>query len=131
MAFYQDPPRLGNQYEEDRVLRSYLSRALPPDVRAAIAPSLSELGALAGGPLYRMQLEDRRNEPVLTQWDAWGHRVDAIEVTRLWKEAARIACDTRRTCHFGFAPWAHAPGSPPPCSSACRARPCPRAGPAS
>jgi alkylation response protein AidB-like acyl-CoA dehydrogenase len=27
--FVQEPPRLGNQYDEDRVLRSYLARALP------------------------------------------------------------------------------------------------------
>ena len=93
MTFYQAPPALGNQYEDDRILRSYLARALPPEVRAAIAPSLREMGELAGGRLYRMQLEDRRNEPELTHWDAWGRRIDAIEVTPLWKEAARIACE--------------------------------------
>ena len=30
--FEQAPPALGNQYDDDRVLRSYLSRVLPPDV---------------------------------------------------------------------------------------------------
>ncbi|HSN96789.1 MAG TPA: hypothetical protein VLS89_00780, partial [Candidatus Nanopelagicales bacterium] len=93
MAFFQDPPALGNQLDDDRALRSYLSRALPPDVRAAIMPSLREMGELAGGRLYRMQIEDRRSEPELTQWDAWGRRVDTIELTPLWKEAARIACE--------------------------------------
>lgn len=93
MAFFQDPPALGNQYDDDRVLRSYLSRALPPDLREAITPSLREMGELAGGRLYRMQLEDRLNEPTLTQWDPWGRRVDAIELTPLWREAARLACE--------------------------------------
>ncbi|AUX45551.1 acyl-CoA dehydrogenase [Sorangium cellulosum] len=93
MAFYQDPPTLGNQYDDDRVLRSYLSRALPREVAAAITPSLREMGELAGGHLYRMQLADRLNEPKLTSWDAWGKRVDDVEVTPLWKEAARIACE--------------------------------------
>ena len=93
MTFYQTPPTLGNQYEDDRILRSYLARALPPEVRAAITPALLEMGELAGGRLYRMQLEDRRNEPTLTHWDAWGRRVDAIELTPLWKEAARVACE--------------------------------------
>jgi alkylation response protein AidB-like acyl-CoA dehydrogenase len=91
VAFYQDPPTLGNQYDDDRVLRSYLARALPRDVAAAITPSLREMGALAGGPLYRLQLADRTSEPTLTSWDAWGRRVDHVEVTALWKEAARIA----------------------------------------
>ncbi|MDC0677927.1 MULTISPECIES: acyl-CoA dehydrogenase family protein [Sorangium] len=93
MAFYQDPPTLGNQYDDDRVLRSYLARALPREVAASITPSLREMGELAGGRLYQLQLADRANEPKLTSWDAWGRRVDQVEVTQLWKEAARIACE--------------------------------------
>ncbi|WP_441292306.1 acyl-CoA dehydrogenase family protein [Sorangium sp. KYC3313] len=93
MAFYQDPPTLGNQYDDDRVLRSYLARALPREVVASITPSLREMGELAGGRLYQLQLADRANEPKLTSWDAWGRRVDHVEVTELWKEAARIACE--------------------------------------
>src|SRR5829696_3701329 len=93
MPFRQEPPRLGNQYEDDRALRSYLKRTLPPDVLREVEPSLSELGELAGGELYRMQLEDRLNEPRLTQWDAWGERVDRIEVSPLWRVAERIAAE--------------------------------------
>src|SRR4051812_32833562 len=93
MAFFQTPPTLGNQYTADRVLRSYLARALPPDVHRAIEPSLAEMGELTGGPMYELSLADRLNEPVLTQWDAWGHRVDHIEVTPLWKLAAKVAAE--------------------------------------
>jgi alkylation response protein AidB-like acyl-CoA dehydrogenase len=93
MTFYQDPPALGNQYDADRVLRSYLGRLLPPDVLRDVEPELSAMGELAGGELYRMQLEDRLNEPKLTPWDAWGRRVDHIELTPLWKRCARIASE--------------------------------------
>ena len=93
MAFFQDPPALENQYRTDRVLRSYLARALPVEVLRAIEAELDEMGDLAGGTLYQLQLADRRNEPVLTQWDAWGRRVDRIEVTPLWRAAARIAAE--------------------------------------
>jgi acyl-CoA dehydrogenase len=93
VAFFQAPPALGNQFDDDRVLRGYLAGALPPDVLANVTEELRELGDLAGDKLYRMQLEDRLNEPVLTQWDAWGQRIDHIEVTPLWKEAARIATE--------------------------------------
>lgn len=89
--FNQPAPQLGNQYDDDRVLRSYLRRVLPPPVLAEIAPALREMGELAGGHLYAMQLADRLNEPVLTQWDAWGNRIDQIEVTPLWQEAERLA----------------------------------------
>ena len=70
MTFIQTPPALGNQFADDRALRSYLARTLPPDVLRDITPALSELGELAGGGLYRLQLADRLNEPVPTQWDA-------------------------------------------------------------
>jgi acyl-CoA dehydrogenase len=91
--FSQPAPELGNQYRDDRVLRSYLTRILPPDVLRAVEPSLEEMGELAGGELYRMQLADRANEPVLTQWDAWGERADRIELTPLWRRAERVAAE--------------------------------------
>lgn len=93
MTFTQAPPVLGNQYTDDRVLRSYLSRTLPPEMLREIEPVLKELGRLAGDDLYRMQLADRLNEPVLTEWDAWGNRVDRIELTPLWRVAERIAVE--------------------------------------
>jgi alkylation response protein AidB-like acyl-CoA dehydrogenase len=91
--FQQAPPTLGNQYEDDRMLRSYLSRVCPTDVLREIEPSLIEMGQLAGSELYQMQLDDRLNEPTLTQWDAWGNRIDKIELTPLWQKAERIAAE--------------------------------------
>lgn len=93
MPFQQSPPTLGNQYEDDRVLRSYLARVLPPDVLRDIEGSLAEMGRLAGAKLYEMQLADRLNEPRLTQWDAWGNRIDQIELTPLWRVAESIAAE--------------------------------------
>jgi alkylation response protein AidB-like acyl-CoA dehydrogenase len=93
MTFQQAAPTLGNQYEDDRVLRSYLARVFPASALAEIEPSLIEMGRLAGAELYQLQLADRLNEPRLTQWDAWGNRVDQIELTPLWKLAERIAVE--------------------------------------
>lgn len=89
--FIQSPPVLGNQYGDDAFLRGYLQRRLPAEMLSEIEPSLAELGALAGDDLYRLQLQDRLNEPTLTQWDAWGNRIDRIEVSPLWRRAAEIA----------------------------------------
>ena len=91
--FNQTPPELGNQYVEDRVLRSYLRRHLPAEVLKQIETDLFTLGELAGGELYRLQLADRLNEPVLNQWDAWGNRLDEIELTPLWQRAEKIAAE--------------------------------------
>jgi len=93
MPFQQAPPTLGNQYEDDPVLRSYLRRTVPAEMLREIEPTLVEMGRLAGGELYQMQLADRLNEPTLTQWDAWGNRIDRIELTPLWRAAARIAAE--------------------------------------
>ena len=46
MGFIQSPPRLGNQYEEDRVLRGYLSRALPNDELRSVTDALHRMGEL-------------------------------------------------------------------------------------
>lgn len=93
MQFQQAPPGLSNQYEDDRVLRSYLSRVLPKDVLRDIEESLAEMGRLSGAELYEFQLADRLNEPTLTQWDAWGNRIDRVELTPLWRLAERIAAE--------------------------------------
>ena len=87
MAFFQQPPQLGNQFDDDPLLPSWIARHLPDD---AVASELRELGELAVEH-YARQLEDRSNEPVLTQWDAWGQRVDHIEVSPLWREAQIVA----------------------------------------
>src|SRR5919205_1561342 len=91
--FQQAPPTLRNQYPEDRVLQSYLKRVFPAAMLSEIEESLVEMGRLAGGELYQLQLADRLNEPTLTQWDAWGNRIDKIELTPLWRVAERIAAE--------------------------------------
>jgi alkylation response protein AidB-like acyl-CoA dehydrogenase len=91
MPFNQPAPRIGNQYSEDRVLREYLARVLPAEVREALQSSLQEMGELAGGALYAFQLADRAGEPVHTPWDAWGNRIDQIEVSPLWRAAEPLA----------------------------------------
>jgi alkylation response protein AidB-like acyl-CoA dehydrogenase len=104
MAFYQDPPALENQFVADALLQEHLLRTLPGSLLSQAHDSLHALGALSGGPLYRMQLADRLNEPRLTQWDPWGQRIDHIEVSPLWQEAARLAA------RFGIVGGAYEPG---------------------
>jgi alkylation response protein AidB-like acyl-CoA dehydrogenase len=89
--FTQSPPGLGNQFDDDPLLPSWLKRVLPPALNASLRAELRELGALAGGELYRLQQADLDHEPVLTQWDAWGKRIDEVTVSPLWREAERLA----------------------------------------
>ena len=93
MAFFQTPPDLGNTFDDDRMLRSYLARKVPGDARAPMERELREVGAISGGPLHRRALEEGRDEPKLVPWDAWGNRIDRIELSPLWKEAQKIAAE--------------------------------------
>lgn len=90
MDFVQAAPILGNQYHEDRVLRSYLERVLPRDVHASIDPDLADLGAHAASAWAAARVQ-APSAPVLTRWDAWGARVDRIEVTPVWQRGAALA----------------------------------------
>ncbi len=90
-VFVQESPRLANTYASHGLLRTYLAWKLGPDRLASIEPQLLELGELAAGGLFELQRADRLNEPMLTQWDAWGARIDRIETTALWKEAECLA----------------------------------------
>jgi acyl-CoA dehydrogenase len=90
MAFFQEPPRLGNQFDDDPMLPSWVARHVGGD---DIARELRELGDIAV-EYYGKQLADRLNEPVLTQWDAWGNRIDKVEVSPLWREAQVLAAKT-------------------------------------
>jgi acyl-CoA dehydrogenase len=87
MAFFQEPPRLRNQFDDDPMLPSWIARHVGGE---EVARELHALGDIAV-EYYGKQLADRLNEPVLTQWDAWGNRIDKIEVSPLWREAEGIA----------------------------------------
>lgn len=93
MAFFQDPPRLGNQLDDDPLLLEYLARTLPNEMLGAVEEEYRHLGALAGGELYEASLADRTNEPSIVHWDPWGHRVDRIELTDLWKRGQRLSAE--------------------------------------
>ena len=85
--FIQASPVLGNQYRDDGVLRAFLDRTMPRAMRAAIAPDLDELGAHAAIAWAAARARAAQT-PVLTQWDAWGARIDRIDTTSAWKEGA-------------------------------------------
>jgi acyl-CoA dehydrogenase len=100
MSFTQPAPTLANQYTDDRLLRSHLSRALPASMLAEIEPDLEALGAHAACAWHSAR-ERTPVEPTLTQYDAWGERIDRIEITSTWREGAAM------TTRFGFVAAGH------------------------
>lgn len=92
-AFYQDPPRLPDPFADDPVLLGYLTRRLPAEIRAAIEPGLARLAALAAGEMLALADEAERDPPRLVPFDAWGKRIDRIEVSPAWKRLHAIAAE--------------------------------------
>lgn len=90
--FNQSPPELGNQYDDDVVLKEHLERTLPEDMRRAIEPELREMGEWAV-EMQALSLAEREREPVLTHWSPWGERIDHIELTEVWKKAEPKAAE--------------------------------------
>ncbi len=89
----QPAPQLGNQYREDWLLSAWLGARVLPEHLSLLDHALDQAGELAGAELYRLQLADRLNEPVLTQWSAWGERIDQLELTPLWRRAEVLAAE--------------------------------------
>lgn len=90
MSFTQAAPRLAHPWHEDHVLRAWLTRVLPEPLRRDAEASFVALGDYALHA-YARQTTSTPGEPVLTQWDAWGNRIDRIELTETWREGPAIA----------------------------------------
>jgi alkylation response protein AidB-like acyl-CoA dehydrogenase len=86
VTFFQQPPTLGNTYRSDTVLREHLERLLPAELLAEATPELDAMGAAAAGELARLAGLAEAAPPRLVQFDAWGRRVDRIEVSPAWRE---------------------------------------------
>lgn len=90
MSFIQSAPRLSNPWSSDRALRAAMRRLLPPDLYACHADDAEALGRLVAEDLYPRQLAERLIEPRHVPFDAWGERIDRIELTPLWREMPAI-----------------------------------------
>jgi hypothetical protein len=72
-GFFQSPPQVLNQYEDDTALRRAMKLFLPHGVQEALQAYLSAFGERA---LTRQTLgwvlEAERNLPYVKSWDTWG-----------------------------------------------------------
>lgn len=87
MAYLQAAPALPDPWLHDPALRRILDARLPAgDSRDALDADLARIGAEVAAVLYPRQLAEADLEPTLTQFDAWGRRVDRIRLSPLWQE---------------------------------------------
>lgn len=92
-GFYQDGPRLENQYQDDQLLRSFLDRMLEKDERQAVEKDLSRFADRLLGDIADMAADAEAHPPVLVQFDPWGRRIDQIETARGWQELETVSAE--------------------------------------
>jgi putative acyl-CoA dehydrogenase len=91
--FFQDGPDLGNQYEADKVLRSYLNRVIPGHIFAEIEPDLRRIGNRVVTDILEMANDAEANPPQLIPYDPWGRRIDQIKVSHGWQALDKVSAE--------------------------------------
>jgi acyl-CoA dehydrogenase len=85
VPFFQSPPVLPNTWTADVPLQEHLERLLPAELLAGVRDELAPLGEAAAGRLSELAQRAEREEPRHVPFDAWGRRVDRIEVSPAWE----------------------------------------------
>lgn len=91
--FFQDGPRLANQYESDALLRSYLRWRLPGDVRGDVEPDLRGFGERVATNILELGNAAEADPPRHVPYDPWGRRIDEIVVSDAWRALDRISAE--------------------------------------
>ncbi len=92
-TFVQDAPSTGNPYVEDRVLRAFLKRVLPESVLDRIDPGLSRFGERVVHEVEGLGRMAESAPPVHVPFDAWGNRIDRVDVSGAWLDLERISAE--------------------------------------
>ena len=100
--FFQKPPQLGNQYTEDHVLNTYLQWKLPPRILQELESEFERMGHRVVTDIYHLGKAAEATPPRHIPYDAWGKRIDRIELADAWKELDRISA-TEQLVAIGYA----------------------------
>ncbi|XP_078361847.1 acyl-CoA dehydrogenase family member 11-like isoform X2 [Oculina patagonica] len=92
-SFFQEAPRLGNQFSGDLFLQSYLKRILPNEVLQEIRSDLEQFGHRVATDINSMGRECELQPPRLEHFDAWGTRVDNIHTCQGWKQLHDVSAE--------------------------------------
>ncbi|XP_053324551.1 acyl-CoA dehydrogenase family member 11-like [Spea bombifrons] len=91
--FFQEQPKLGNQFLEDTLLQNYLKRHLPPAILEEVSQDFERFGQRLVDEIDSLGRECELNPPQLQQYDAWGQRVDRIVTCPAWKRMKELSAE--------------------------------------
>ncbi|KAJ3340981.1 hypothetical protein HDU93_005845 [Gonapodya sp. JEL0774] len=91
-GFLQEPPHLGNQYDDDSILKSILGLHLSPEHLATVESDLRRFGdEVVSGKMLEWVRDAEENPPRLKQFDAWGRRIDQLITSEGWRNMRTVA----------------------------------------
>ncbi|MBD63642.1 MAG: acyl-CoA dehydrogenase [Halobacteriovoraceae bacterium] len=97
--FFQEPPQLKNQYEEDELLQLYLEWKFSKKELKIIQKDLHRFGKRVVTDILALAQAAEDNMPRLEQFDPWGNRIDEIKTSAAWKELDRISAEEGLISH--------------------------------
>ncbi len=89
-SFTQTAPLPRNRFRTDPTLRFSLERHLPAELFAQAAPALDRMGDRAATEMPALADAAERTPPRHVPYDAWGNRIDRIEVDPAFDTLVRI-----------------------------------------
>lgn len=90
-GFFQSPPELPNPWASSGALQSAIKSRVSEEQWAAISAELNSFGATILPKVEPLGLRAEREVPTLNQFDAWGVRIDEIQVSRAWGDLDAIS----------------------------------------
>ncbi|MDD4974529.1 MAG: acyl-CoA dehydrogenase family protein [Bacteriovorax sp.] len=91
--FVQTMPILINQFDDDKLLKSFLTIKIPEEYQKEIFANLSAFGQRVIEDISLMAKDAEENPPQLIQFDCWGNRIDDIKTSRGWKDLHRVSAE--------------------------------------
>ena len=91
--FIQPHPEPSNRFASDRTLHHTLERLLPAEVFADASPLFQRMGERAMQEIPALAATAEHNVPRHEPFDAWGRRVDRIEVDPAWHRLVDIGLE--------------------------------------
>ncbi|TKA75778.1 hypothetical protein B0A55_04328 [Friedmanniomyces simplex] len=85
-GFFQPPPNVQSQFDDDNALQRALKFFLPDRVREELIPELSTFSRLVLAPKITRWIDyAEKNPPYVKHWDSWGKRRDVLVTSEGWR----------------------------------------------
>ncbi|KAK3702145.1 hypothetical protein LTR37_015120 [Vermiconidia calcicola] len=93
-GFFQAPPAVLSQLDDDIALQRSLRLFLPHFIREEVTPELTTFGnKVLSKPVLDLVADAEKNLPYLKTWDSWGKRRDKLVTSEGWRKLSAIGIE--------------------------------------